>query len=78
MIRKNQTIKILTDEDKNKLAEENGFKLLRFWETDINNNPQQIIETLKKELNFTCIFLYINFKKFIIKRFYIIYSTFLI
>jgi len=38
------------DKIKNQWAQDNGFKLLRFWETDIIKNPQQIIETLKKEL----------------------------
>jgi very-short-patch-repair endonuclease len=38
------------DQIKNQWANDNGFKLLRFWETDINNNPQQIIEILKQEL----------------------------
>lgn len=33
---------------KNKIADINGYKLLRFWETDINNNPDTVIETLKK------------------------------
>jgi very-short-patch-repair endonuclease len=41
---------ISRDQEKNKWASDNGYKLLRFWETDINNNPTQIIETLKKEL----------------------------
>lgn len=40
-----------TDQIKNKLAKLNGFKLLRFWESDINNGPKSITETLKKELN---------------------------
>ncbi len=47
---KTQTKNIKRDQIKNQWAKDNGFKLLRFWETDINNNPQQIIETLKKEL----------------------------
>lgn len=38
------------DQVKNKWALDNGYKILRFWETDINTNPTQIIETLKKEL----------------------------
>lgn len=48
---KTQIFNLDNDILKNKWALDNGFKLLRFWETDINNNPQQIIETLKKELN---------------------------
>lgn len=47
---KTQDINIINDQIKNQWAKDNGFKLLRFWETDINNNPQQIIERLKKEL----------------------------
>ena len=47
---KTQNINIINDQQKNQWAKDNDFKLLRFWETDINNNPQQIIETLKKEL----------------------------
>ena len=35
---------------KNRIAEEKGFKLLRFWESDINNNPEEVIKTLKNEL----------------------------
>lgn len=33
---------------KNKIADINGYKLLRFWETDINNNPDTVIEILNK------------------------------
>lgn len=40
----------LRDQEKNQWAKDNGYKLLRFWETDINNNPDQVIEVLKKEL----------------------------
>lgn len=39
------------DEIKNKWCENNGFKLLRFWELDINNNLDSVIEILKKELS---------------------------
>jgi very-short-patch-repair endonuclease len=47
---KTQTKNIKRDKQKNQWAKDNGFKLLRFWENDIKNNPQQIIEILKKEL----------------------------
>lgn len=47
---KTQKKNIKRDEQKNQWAKDNGFKLLRFWENDIKNNPQQIIEILKKEL----------------------------
>ncbi len=40
----------INDQIKNQWVQDNGYKLLRFWEDDINNNPQQIIETLKQEL----------------------------
>lgn len=39
---------LIQDEIKNKWCLDNGFILLRFWETDINNNPNTVIETLKK------------------------------
>ena len=35
---------------KNILSNDKGFKLLRFWETDINNNPDEVIKRLNKEL----------------------------
>lgn len=38
------------DVRKNYLAEENGYKLLRFWETDINTTPEEVINKLRKEL----------------------------
>jgi very-short-patch-repair endonuclease len=41
---------IIKDEIKNKWCLNNDFILLRFWETDINNNPDTVIETLKKYL----------------------------
>ena len=47
---KTQEKNIKRDKQKNQWAQDNGFKLLRFWENDIKNNPQQIIETLKQEL----------------------------
>ena len=39
------------DEIKNKWAHSNGYKLIRIWEHDINNNPQKVFEVLRKELN---------------------------
>ena len=41
---------VKNDIRKNRIAEDNGFKLLRFWESDINNKPEEVIERLKKEL----------------------------
>ena len=35
---------------KNRIAEDNNIKLLRFWEMDINNNPEQVVLRLKQEL----------------------------
>jgi very-short-patch-repair endonuclease len=35
---------------KNLIAKDNNYKLLRFWETDIKNNPEYIIKKLKEEL----------------------------
>ena len=42
---------ISNDYRKNLLALDNGFKLLRFWESDINNKPEEIINILREELN---------------------------
>ena len=39
------------DIEKNKLALDNGYNLIRFWEYDIKNNIEQVIETLKEEIN---------------------------
>ena len=39
---------LIQDEIKNKWCLDNNFILLRFWETDINNNPDTVIEILKK------------------------------
>jgi very-short-patch-repair endonuclease len=47
---KSQIANVKNDKLKNKWAKQNGFKLLRFWETDINTNPKLITETLKREL----------------------------
>jgi very-short-patch-repair endonuclease len=47
---KTQEKNLKRDQQKNQWAKNNGFKLLRFWETDINNSPQSIIEILKQEL----------------------------
>ena len=40
----------INDLIKNNLAEEIGVKLLRFWESDINNKPEEVILRLKTEL----------------------------
>lgn len=41
---------LIQDDLKEKWCLNNNVKLLRFWETDINNNPDKIIEILKREL----------------------------
>ncbi len=38
------------DERINKLLRNNGWTVLRFWETDIKQNPEQIIDTIENEL----------------------------
>lgn len=45
-----QEINLKNDEMKTKWAEDNGFKLLRFWEYDINNNLEFVINELKNKL----------------------------
>lgn len=42
---------VSNDIRKNKVASDNNFKLLRFWESDINNDVDSVILRLKKELN---------------------------
>ena len=37
---------------KNKFAEENGFKLIRIWESDVYQNPEIIIEKIKESNGF--------------------------
>jgi len=41
---------ILRDQIKNEWAQENGYKLLRFWEDDINNNIKQVKQILLENL----------------------------
>jgi very-short-patch-repair endonuclease len=38
---------IKNDRIKTNLAKEYGYNLIRFWENDINNNPENVISTLK-------------------------------
>jgi very-short-patch-repair endonuclease len=40
------------DKIKNEWCLNNNYKILRFWESDINNNPEGIIEILRKEILF--------------------------
>ena len=48
---KTQELNLKNDEIKNKWAQDNGYKLLRFWENDINNNilhvKQILLENIK-------------------------------
>lgn len=47
---KTQEKNIINDKFKNEWAEENGYKLLRFWENDINNNIKLIKKTLLENI----------------------------
>jgi very-short-patch-repair endonuclease len=40
----------LNDEHKNKLCEEAGIRLVRYWESDINERPEWVIQDLNKKL----------------------------
>ena len=44
----NQIKNLINDEKKNKWAVNNGYKMLRFWENDINNNISIVKEILLK------------------------------
>jgi very-short-patch-repair endonuclease len=48
---KTQEINIKNDKLKNDWAQSNGYKLLRFWEDDINNNIKQVKQILLENLN---------------------------
>ena len=39
------------DKYKDKWAKEHKIPLIRIWEHDINNNPEQVLEMLKKEIS---------------------------
>lgn len=39
---KSQELNIINDKTKNDWAKDNGYKLLRFWESDINNNILEV------------------------------------
>ena len=38
------------DKDKDKWAKEHKISLIRIWEHDINNNPEEVMNMLKKEI----------------------------
>jgi very-short-patch-repair endonuclease len=42
---------LIQDKIKEEWCLKNGFKLLRFWESDINTKPEYVIEVLKRELD---------------------------
>jgi very-short-patch-repair endonuclease len=41
---------LIQDKIKEEWCLKNGFKLLRFWESDINTKPEEVIKRLKEEL----------------------------
>jgi very-short-patch-repair endonuclease len=45
-ISKSQSKSRIRDEEKSQWAVDNGYKLLRFWENDINNNIKQVKQVL--------------------------------
>jgi G:T-mismatch repair DNA endonuclease (very short patch repair protein) len=47
---KSQEINLINDEFKNKWASDNGYKLLRFWEEDINNNIKSVKQILLENI----------------------------
>tara|TARA_R110000782_G_scaffold120113_1_gene210981 strand:- start:1147 stop:1974 length:828 start_codon:yes stop_codon:yes gene_type:complete len=47
---KSQEINLINDEFKTKWAKDNGYKLLRFWEEDINNNINSVKQTLLENI----------------------------
>ena len=47
MQKKNATVDAL----KNKWAHSNGYKLIRIWEHDINENPKKVMKLLQDELD---------------------------
>jgi very-short-patch-repair endonuclease len=49
-VMKEQTKNVVNDKKKTAIAYSNGYTLLRFWESDINENPVYILETLIENL----------------------------
>jgi very-short-patch-repair endonuclease len=47
---KEQTKNVVNDKKKTAIAYSKGYTLLRFWESDINENPVYILETLIENL----------------------------
>jgi very-short-patch-repair endonuclease len=50
-IYESQRITIKNDIIKNDIAKENGYNLLRFWESDINDRPSWIVQQLLQHIN---------------------------
>ncbi len=48
-----QKLSIKNDDFKNKLCQDNGVVLLRYWEKDINERPEWVISDLKEKLDLT-------------------------
>lgn len=46
-----QKSNLINDIKKQKWCDDNNVKLLIFWESDIHNNPEKVIEDLKRECN---------------------------
>lgn len=46
----NDNEKLLTDEERTKYLESRGFKVLRFWNNEVNNNIEGVIKYIKKEI----------------------------
>ena len=44
-------INIESDLIRDKYLEDNGFKVLRFWNIDISKNFDSVLETIARELN---------------------------
>jgi very-short-patch-repair endonuclease len=49
-VMKEQTKNVVNDKKKTAIAYSNGYTLLRFWESDINENPVYVLETLIENL----------------------------
>jgi len=45
-----QKINIINDKFKSEWATQNGYKLIRFWESEINDNPELVMQKLKEYL----------------------------
>ena len=48
----NRTESIVYDENRTKFLEEKGYRVLRFWNNEIDNNLEGVWEKLKRELGY--------------------------